>query len=109
MDSDMIRELAPFGVGILLSPALMILFRPQWSTMLRFTLTALCALVIGAFTSWLAGELIAGLLDPDSLIAIVIDTSLVMTGSQLAYRFVWKPLLGARFQRAVAPAGQSRM
>jgi len=109
MDSDMIRELAPFLVGILLSPALMILLRPQWSSMLRFTVTFLCALVIGAFTSFLAGELVAGPLDPDFWIAIVIDTSLVMTGSQLAYRFVWKPLLGARFHRAVAPAGQSRM
>ncbi len=109
MDSDMIRELAPFLVGILLSPALMIVLRPKWSSIVRFTVTFLCALVIGAFTSWLAGELVAGPFDPDSWIAITIDTSLVMTGSQLAYRFVWKPLLGARFHRAAVPAGQSRI
>ncbi len=108
MESEMIRETAPFLVGILLSPALMIALRPQWSSTLRFAVTFLCALVIGVLTSWLAGELIAGPFDPDSWIAIMIDTSLVMTGSQLAYRFVWKPLLGARFHRAVAPAGQTR-
>ncbi|HEV8191307.1 MAG TPA: hypothetical protein VGP82_07455 [Ktedonobacterales bacterium] len=64
---------------------------------------------LGAFTRFLAGELIAGLLDPGSAIAVLIDTSLVFSGTQVAYRFVWKPLLGGHFQRAAAPAGQSRM
>lgn len=106
---ELIRETAPFLVGLILPPAFMMAFRPQWSSTLRFAVIVLCALVLGAFTSFLAGELAAGLVDPDSVIAILIDTSLVFTGTQVAYRLVWKPLLGARFQRATAPAGQSRM
>jgi len=35
---------------------------------------------------------------PDALIAVMIDTSLVFTGSQVAYRLAWRPLLLARLQ-----------
>jgi hypothetical protein len=49
------------------------------------------ALVLGFCTSLLAGELVGGI--PDGLMAVIIDTSLVYTGSQLAYRIFWKPVL----------------
>ena len=35
---------------------------------------------------------------PDALIAIIIDTSLVYTGSQLAYRLFWKPILASHLE-----------
>ena len=39
----------------------------------------------------------------DRIIAVIIDTSLIYTGSQLAYRLFWKPTLEARVQHMFAP------
>lgn len=48
---------------------------------------------------------------PEAIMSVVIDTSLVYTASQLAYRIAWKPLLEARVQafqsrRAAAAAAE---
>ena len=97
MDWDALRETAPFLIGLLLPPLVMFAARPGWSGKTKFLATLLPALVLGFCTSALAGELLAGM--PDSLIFVVIDTSLVFTGSQVAYRLAWKPLLEARLSQ----------
>jgi hypothetical protein len=91
---DLLRELAPFLVGMVIPPIIMLVIRSTCSGLLKFAATFLHALVLGIITSAWAGEM------PDSLIAIIIDTSLVYTGSQLAYRLLWKPALEARLVRA---------
>ncbi len=98
---DLLRETAPFLVGMIVPPIIMLAIRPGWSGQARFLAAFLPALVLGFCTSALAGELTAGM--PDGLIAVIIDTSLVYTGSQLAYRLFWKPTLEARIQRMQAP------
>jgi hypothetical protein len=81
----------------------MLAMRPGWSGRAKFLAAFLPALVLGICTSALAGELLAGM--PDGLIAVIIDTSLVFTGSQLAYRLAWKPLLESRMSQ-VAPRSE---
>ena len=98
---DLLRETAPFLVGMVVPPIIMLVMRSTWSGQSKFLAAFLPALVLGFCTSALAGELTAGM--PDGLIAVIIDTSLVYTGSQLAYRLFWKPTLEARIQRLVAP------
>ena len=94
---DLLRETAPFLIGMLVPPLVMLVTRPGWSGQARFLAAFLPALVLGFCTSYLAGELLAGM--PDGLIAVIIDTSLVFTGGQLTYRFIWKPLLESRIER----------
>jgi hypothetical protein len=101
---EMLREVAPFLVGTLVPPMAMLAIRPQWSGLLKFAVAFAPALALGFCTSLFAGELAGGL--PDGLIAVMIDTSLVFTGSQLAYRLVWKPALGLARQRGWALAPQ---
>jgi glucose-6-phosphate-specific signal transduction histidine kinase len=91
---DLVKETAPFLIGLLVPPLIMLATRPGWTGQTKFLATLLPALVLGFCTSTLAGELLAGM--PDALISVLIDTSLVFTGSQLAYRLVWKPLLEPR-------------
>jgi hypothetical protein len=98
---DLLRETAPFLVGMIVPPIIMLVIRPNWSGQAKFLAAFLPALVLGFCTSALAGELTAGM--PDGLIAVFIDTSLVYTGSQLAYRLLWKPTLESRIQRMLAP------
>ena len=98
---ELLRETAPFLVGMTVPPIIMLVIRPTWSGQIKFLAALLPALVLGFCTSALAGELAAGM--PDGLIAVIIDTSLVYTGSQLAYRLLWKPVLEPRIQRLVAP------
>ncbi len=94
---DLLRETAPFLVGMIVPPIIMLLIRANWPGQSKFLAAFLPALVLGFCTSTLAGELATGM--PDGLIAVVIDTSLVYTGSQLAYRLFWKPILEERLQR----------
>jgi hypothetical protein len=96
---DLLRETAPFLVGMIVPPILMLLIHASWSGRSKFLATFLPALVLGFCTSALAGELTAGM--PNGLIAVIIDTSLVYTGAQLAYRLFWKPVLEARLQHSV--------
>ncbi len=93
---DLLRETAPFLIGMIVPPIVMLVIRPGWSGQSKFLAAFLPALVLGFLTSALAGELTAGM--PDGLISVIIDTSLIYTGSQLAYRLLWKPSLEARIQ-----------
>jgi hypothetical protein len=94
---DLLRETAPFLIGMVIPPILMLVIRPNWSGQFKFLAVFLPALVLGSCVSAIAGELAAGM--PDGLIAVMIDTSLVFTGSQFAYRLFWKQALEARLQR----------
>ncbi len=98
---DLLRETAPFLIGMIMPPIIMLAIRPGWSGQTRFLAAFLPALVLGFCTSALAGELTTGM--PDGLIAVIIDTALVYTGSQLAYRLFWKQTLEARIQRMHVP------
>jgi hypothetical protein len=103
---EMLREAAPFLVGLIIPPFVMLATQAAWSGQRKFALAFAPALVLGFCTSLFAGELTAGL--PEAFMAIVIDTSLVFTGSQLAYRLVWKPALEARLQRRAELASEKR-
>jgi hypothetical protein len=96
----MLREVAPFLIGLAVPPMAMLAIRASWPGRLKFLVAFAPALVLGMFTSLFAGEL-ADSLFPDGWIAILIDTALVFTGSQLAYRLFWKPVLEPRLQRGV--------
>lgn len=103
---DFLRELAPFLVGMIIPPVIMLVLRKHWSSLLKFSLVLVPALLIGLFTSAWAGELAQAF--PDNLVSVLIDTSLVYLGSQVAYRFVWKPVLQARLERRAEVAAQKR-
>ncbi|HEY7982710.1 MAG TPA: hypothetical protein VID73_00995 [Ktedonobacterales bacterium] len=94
--------MAPLFVGLVLPPIVMLAQRADWSGARKFTVAFLPALVLGLATSAMAGELAAGW--PDGAIAVVIDTALVFTGAQLAYRYFWKATLEARLVRGVRTA-----
>jgi hypothetical protein len=55
----------------------------------RVAVSFAVVIVVGLCVSFFAGEWAGGL--TDAVMAIIIDTSLAYTGSQLAYRLVWKP------------------
>jgi hypothetical protein len=97
---ELLRETAPLIGGLVVPPILLLLIRANWSDQRKFLATLLPPLVLGFCTSALAGELVAGM--PNGLIAVIIDTSLVYTCSQLTYRLVWKPLLKAHLVRRTA-------
>lgn len=96
---EFLHEIAPFLVGMIMPPVVMLIISATWPGQLKFIAAFAPALVLGFCTSALAGELAAGM--PDALLAIMIDTSLVYTGSQLAYRLLWKPMLEERLQRGI--------
>ena len=94
---DLLRETAPFLIGLIVPPLVMLVIRTTRSGQRKFLAAFLPALVLGFCASILAGELAAGM--PDGLIAVMMDTALVYTGSQLAYRLFWKSALEGRLQR----------
>lgn len=103
----MLHEMVPFLVGMIIPPLIMLIVRPRWSGLLRSAAAFLPALALGVCISAWAGELSGEL--SDSLMAIIIDTSLVYTGSQLAYQLLWKPVLEARLAHgAVVKAASVR-
>lgn len=92
MDVEFLREVAPFLMGIIAVPPLVLLAtRRSWLGVAKFAGVFVVSLILGAATSYLAGELAVGM--PDGLLAVIIDTSLVYTGSQLSWWLVWKPIL----------------
>ncbi len=97
MDLDLLRETAPFLIGLIVPPILMLVRPASWPGLYKFAAAFVAAVVLGACVSALAGELAAGM--PDALIAVLIDTSLVYAGSQVAYWIIWKPVLEERLQR----------
>jgi len=102
---DMLREGAPFLVGMLVPPLVMLAVRSSWTGYMKFIASLVPAVALGVSISFLAGELAAGL--PDAIMAIIIDSSLVYAGSQVAYRLFWKPALETRLVRGAAPAVQA--
>ncbi|HEY7349831.1 MAG TPA: hypothetical protein VH599_16055 [Ktedonobacterales bacterium] len=94
---EMIKEGVPFLVGLMIPPFLMLIINPAWSKMGKFAATILPAMIIGGTISILVGEVI-GVDPPEAIVAIIIDTSLVYTGSQVAYHLAWKGLLKERLQ-----------
>ncbi len=98
---EMLREGAPFLAGMIVPPVVWLITRIPLAARFRSLTLILVALLVGASASFLNGELAGGA--PEAVMAIIIDTSLVYTASQLAYRIAWKPLLASR-RRAVAAA-----
>jgi hypothetical protein len=97
---NLLQETAPFLIGFIVPPIL-IFIRPRiWPGLLKFTMAFISAVILGTCVSALAGELAAGM--PDALISVLIDTSLVYAGSQIAYWIIWKPVLEERLQRRTA-------
>lgn len=98
---EMFREIVPFIIGlVLLPPVMMLLTRLLRIERMNIASSFVLAIIIGCCVSFFAGELADSL--PEGLMAIVIDTSLVYTGSQAAYHLWWKPLLAHRFARQPA-------
>ncbi len=91
---DALREAAPFLVGTLTAPLVTLAAHGRWSGGVKSVASFVVALALGLCASVVAGELAAGM--PGALIAVMIDTSLAYTGSQVAYRLVWKPVIEAR-------------
>lgn len=104
---EMLREVAPFLVGLALPPVVILAIRRNWPGRLKFAAAFIPALMLGLLTSFFAGELASGL--PDSLIAVMIDTSLIFTASQIAYRLFWKTALEARIQDREGPLAPQRV
>ncbi len=94
---EIIKESIPFLVGLMIPPFLMLIINPVWNTLGKFVATIVPAILIGGTISILAGEVI-GIDPPEAMLAIIMDTSLVYTGSQVAYHLAWKGLLKERLQ-----------
>jgi hypothetical protein len=94
---ETIKEAVPFLVGLMVPPFLMLIINPVWSKMGKFVATIVPAILIGGTISVLVGEVI-GADPPEAIVSIIIDTSLVYTGSQVAYHLAWKGLLKERLQ-----------
>ncbi|HEU5347557.1 MAG TPA: hypothetical protein VFU63_02980 [Ktedonobacterales bacterium] len=91
MDIEFLREVAPFLIGVITIPPLVLLAtRRSWSSISKFATAFVLSLILGGATSYMAGELAVGM--PTALLAVMIDTSLVYTGSQLSWWLVWKPI-----------------
>jgi hypothetical protein len=103
---DLLREIAPFLVGLLVPAVLLLARSVNWPGQVRFIAALVAALILGVITSALVGELAAG--PPDSSVSVLIDTSLVYTGSQVAYRFVWRPVLEARLRAVTVPEAERK-
>jgi len=97
---DLLKETAPFLIGFIVPPILIFIRPRTLPGLLKFTTAFLSAVILGTCVSALAGELAVGM--PDALISILIDTSLVYAGSQVAYWIIWKPVLEERLQRRAA-------
>jgi hypothetical protein len=97
---NLLQETAPFLIGFIVPPILICIRPATGSGLLKFTTAFLSAVILGICVSALAGELAAGL--PDALISVLIDTSLVYAGSQIAYWILWKPVLEERLPRQAA-------
>jgi hypothetical protein len=86
---QLFREAIAFLIGILLPGAVLLTSRLAGLSRHQMAVSFAVAIVVGLCVSFFAGEWAGGL--PDAVMAIIIDTSLAYTGSQLAYRREWKP------------------
>ena len=94
---EVFRESVPFLFGMLVSPLFLLLFRLKRSSQMTFSIMLASALVLGACVSAMMGELVGEI--SESVMAIIIDGSLVYTGAQVAYWLLWHPLLQARLHQ----------
>ncbi|HLZ59837.1 MAG TPA: hypothetical protein VKR06_23050 [Ktedonosporobacter sp.] len=94
---EMLREIIPFFIGLVLPPVMMLLARIMRFERMNSLLSFILAILVGCCVSFFAGEITDSL--AESCMAIIIDTSLVYTGSQAAYRLWWKPLLARRLSQ----------
>lgn len=109
---ETVKEFVPFFTGMVLPPILMFIISSRWSTLNKFFGSFVPAILVGATISILMGEVI-GADPPEALLSLVIDTALVYTGSQLAYRLAWKGLLEERVRQwrgapAISPREASK-
>src|SRR6266700_4777198 len=88
---ETLREIIPFFIGLVLPPVMMLLSRVLRLKRVSIPFSFVLSILVGCCVSFFAGELAGDL--PEALMAIIIDTTLVYTGSQAAYYFLWKPLL----------------
>lgn len=88
---EMLREAAPFLIGMMLPLLTMFLIRIMRLNHFKVFTSFVAALVVGCCVSLVAGELTSSL--SESVMAVIIDTSLVYTGSQLTHHLFWKPIL----------------
>lgn len=92
---EALREMVPLMFGaIVLPPILTFLMRQNWPGRIKFLIVFLAALLVGFVASTVVGEQHGEL--EESIVALVIDTSLAYTGSQIAYWLFWKPVLEMR-------------
>jgi hypothetical protein len=99
---EVLREMAPFAVGLVLPPVLYLIIPRNWQGALRFWAVYGSALLLGVLVSLVMGELLVDL--PEAIVAIVIDSSLVFAASQVAYRLVWKSIIESRLARTTVAA-----
>lgn len=98
---EVIRELVPFILGMVVVPPIYIVMFPKgWSNRVKFLVVFILCVVVGFIGSLIVGEQMGGL--EARAMALVFDTSTVYTGSQLAYWFFWKAVLENRLQRAAS-------
>lgn len=90
--------MAPFAVGLIIPPLLYLAAPRNLKGAARFWSVYGSALVIGALISLFMGELGRGL--PEAIVAIVIDSSLVLAGSQVGYWLFWKGVIETRLATA---------
>lgn len=88
---EVLREIVPFFVGLVLPPVIMLLSRFLHLKRVNVLFSFVLSILVGCCVSFWAGELVGAL--PEVMMSIIIDTSLVYTGSQVAYHLLWKPLL----------------
>jgi hypothetical protein len=95
---EAINEIIPFFVGLLVIPlVLMRTLQSNWSETFKQLTSLIIALLTGATISLFMGELARDL--PEAIASIIIDTSLVYTGSQIMYGLFWKPFLAMRSRK----------
>lgn len=94
---EMLRESAPFLIGMVLPVVTLVLVRLMRLDHFKVLASFVLALIVGCSVSWFAGELAGS--PQDGIMALIIDTSLVYTGSQLTYHLLWKPVLEERLAR----------
>lgn len=97
---EMLHEVFPFLIGLVLPPVVLLLSRLSRSMHLTLLSSFVLAFLVGACISFFAGELAGSL--ADSIIALIIDSSLVYTASQVSYRLWWKPFLFERLSQQLA-------
>ena len=99
---EVVRELLPFILGmVIIPPVYILLFPKNWSNRTKFIAIFALSVVVGFIGSAIVGEqTVVGL--EERLMALVFDTSTVYTGSQLAYWLFWKYVLENRVRPANA-------